>query len=62
MDVGHHVGPGQHQHIVVTPQIVPVRSEALATKIRFGEAAALDHGAHGAIDDQDALLQRTPEL
>ncbi len=58
MDVGHHVRPGEHQHIVVAAQIVPVRGETLAAKIRLGEAAALDHGAHRAVNDQDALCER----
>jgi hypothetical protein len=58
VNVSHHVRPGEHQHIVVAPEIVPMRGKALAAKIRFSEAAALDHGAHGAVNYQDAFLQR----
>ena len=57
MDVGHNIRSGQDQHIVVAPQIMPVRSEALPAKVRFSEPAALDHGTHGAVNDQDTLLQ-----
>ena len=32
--------------------------EALAAEIGFGELELLEGGAHGAVDDDDALLQK----
>jgi hypothetical protein len=33
-----------------------VLREALAPKIRLREPLGLDHGAHGAVEDEDALF------
>jgi hypothetical protein len=38
--------------------IMRVILKPLATEGRFVESVALDHGAHGAIHDQDALREQ----
>ncbi len=32
--------------------------EALAPEVLFAQGVSLDHRAHGAVEDEDALLQR----
>ncbi len=59
MDGGHHVGPGEHQQIVVAPQIVGMPGESIAAKIRFGQLVALDHRPHRTIEDEDPLRQES---
>ncbi len=54
MDLGHHLRPGQHEDVVVAAQIVAVPGQALAAEIGLAQLVALDHGAHGAVDDEDA--------
>ena len=46
----------QHQEIVVALEIVAKILEALAAIAGLVEPVALDHGAHGAVEDQDAFL------
>ena len=48
---------GQHQQVIVALDIHMPVGKALATIIRLLEFVALDHGAHGAIQDEDALLE-----
>jgi len=57
VNAGDHVGPGQNQQIVVALDVGRPVGKALATVIRLGQIMPLDHGAHAAIQDQDALLQ-----
>ena len=52
------VGPGELQQLVVALQVLGVVLEALAAVVGLGQLVALDHRAHGAVDDQDALLQQ----
>ena len=49
------VRPGQGQQIVVALQVGRMVGEALATEIGFFQGVALDHGAHGAVQHQNAL-------
>ncbi len=47
--------------------LLPLRSrrpilEALAAVIGLAQLVALDHGAHGAVQDQDALFQEIGEF
>ncbi len=57
VDLANHGGTGQHQQVIVALDVgVPV-GEARAAIIGLTELVALDHGAHGAIDDQDPLLE-----
>jgi hypothetical protein len=63
MDAYDDVGAGQRQQVVIPLQIVHVILESLPTEGRFIEPVSLDHGAHGAIHDQDTLReQRFEEL
>ena len=39
-------------------QVAPVRREALAAEARLIELVLLDHGAHGAIEHHDALVEQ----
>ena len=55
MDRSDDVGPRQRQQIIVTPQVAPVVNEAITAIARLVEAVPLDHGAHGTVDNQDAL-------
>ena len=45
----------QHQQVVVALHELGEVGEARAAIARLVELVALDHGAHGAVDDQDAL-------
>ena len=45
---------GEVQRVVIEAQIARVMGEFLAAIIGFGQVAGLDHGAHGAIEHQDA--------
>ena len=55
VDLLHHGRPGEHEDVVVAAQLVAVLGETLAAEVRLAELVALDHGTHGAVDDEDAL-------
>ena len=61
MDGADDVGPRQHEHVAVPAQILGVILEALAAEVRLRQLVALDHRAHGAVEDQHALLEGTAE-
>ena len=46
---------GQHQQVVVALQVAGPVGKALAPVIRLLQPVPLDHGAHGTVQDQDAL-------
>ena len=61
---GHQLGAGQQQQVVVALQVhagaigrrpggIKTVGKALAAVVGFRQAMALEHGAHGAIDEQD---------
>ena len=50
-------GLGQHQQIVVALEVAVPVGKTLAAIIRLGQLVALDHGAHRAVQDENALLQ-----
>src|SRR3546814_16412776 len=52
----------QRQQFVVALQVFAVVGEALAAEIGLAQLVALDHGAHGAIQDQDALAKQAGEV
>ena len=52
---------GEVQQVVVALQVAGPVLEALAAKSRFVQMVALDHGAHGAIEDDDAFAQEAFE-
>ena len=51
-------GPRQHQQVAVVLQVLGVVLEALAAVVGLGQLEALDHRAHGAVEDEDALLEQ----
>ncbi len=55
MDAADDVRPGQDEQVVVALQVAGLVGEALAAEVRLVQLVALDHGAHGAVEDQDAV-------
>ena len=55
VDAPHERGLRQRQQVVVAFQVARPVAETLATELRFVQALTLDHGAHGAVEHQDAL-------
>jgi hypothetical protein len=56
------VRPREDEQLVVALQVDGVVCEARAPKIRLREPLGLDHGAHGAVEDEDALGEQSLEL
>ncbi len=52
-----HVRPRQHEHVAVALEVVRMPGELLAAEVRLLELVALDHRAHRAVQDQEALRQ-----
>ena len=62
VDAADHIGLREHEQVVVALDVpVPV-GKALAAVIRLLELVLLDHGAHGAIENQDAFVQQLSDL
>ena len=57
LDATNHVRARQHQQVVVAFDIAWPVGEAFATVILLLELVALDHRAHAAIENQDALFE-----
>ena len=55
VDLADHRRTGQHQQIVVALDVGMPVGKPLTPIIRLPEFVALDHGAHGPVDDQDPL-------
>jgi hypothetical protein len=55
------VGSGKGKQIVVAPKILVKFGELPAPEIGFCELVALDHGTHGPVNDQNALLKQFPK-
>ena len=58
VDRANDVGPRQHQEVVVALEVVRMAGEAGAAIVGLAEPVALDHRAHRAVQDQDALLEQ----
>jgi hypothetical protein len=54
----HHVGLGEDEDIGVALEVLVMRLEALAAIIGLGKLELLQGGAHGPVDDDDALLEK----
>ena len=54
--------PCQQQQLVVAFHVDRVIGETLAAVLRLVELVALDHGAHCAVQDQDALAQQRGQV
>ena len=50
-----HLRLGKIQHFVVEPEILGVTGELAPAIVRFSELARLNHRAHGAVEQQNAL-------
>lgn len=50
------------QDVVIEAKILGMPRKLLAAVVRFRELTRLDHRPHGAIEDDDPLLQEFPEL
>ena len=59
MDVAHRVRPAQIEQVVVAAHLAVPGVEARAAIALLVELERLDHGAHGAVEHQDALAQRS---
>jgi hypothetical protein len=61
VDVAHRVGLAEVEQVVVAPHVpVPVL-EPLAAIASLVQLEPLDHGAHGAVEDQDTFGRRLPQ-
>src|SRR5690606_14263689 len=58
VDAADQLRPGEAEQVVVAPEVVAVAGEALAAVAGLVQALALDHGAHGAVEHQDAPRKR----
>ena len=56
VDFANHIRAREQQQLVVAFNVVRVVGETLAAVIRLPELVALDHGAHGTVEDENALL------
>ena len=57
VDALDHVRPRQHQQIVVALQVLGMVCQARAAEVGLGQLLLLDHRAHRAVEDDDALLE-----
>jgi hypothetical protein len=55
VDLGNHVWPSDHEHIVVALELVAVLRVALAAEVLLLQLELLDLRAHGAVNEDDAL-------
>ena len=55
-------GRVRQQQVVVALEVVRVVGEALAAIVGLDQAVALDHGAHGAVEDEDALREQVAQF
>ncbi len=62
VDLADDLGARQQQQFVVALHVHRMAGEALAAVLRLGQLVALDHGAHRAVQDQDALAQQRGQV
>ena len=62
MNTADGVGLGQRQEIVIAFDVDIVRGQQVAAKIRLFQAELLDHGAHGAVEDENPLPRQRLQL
>ncbi len=62
MDRAHHVGLRQREEVVVALDVMVMPGKAGAAVAGLIEPVALDHRAHRAIQDQDALVEQGGEF
>ncbi len=57
MDVADHLRLGEREEVAVVEQVLGGVLEALAANVGFRHAVGADGGAHGAVDDGDAVFE-----
>ena len=57
MDVADHLRLGEREEVAVVEQVLGRVLEALAADVGFRHAVGADGGAHGAVDDGDAVFE-----
>ena len=62
VDVADNGGLGQDQQVVVALEVVRMILEPLAAIIGFLQPVALDHRAHGSVEDEQALREQGGEF
>jgi hypothetical protein len=62
VDAADHVRSRDAQQVVVALEVLAVRRKALSAIIRLDQAVALHHGAHGAVENEDALRQQCAQF
>ena len=62
MDIAHGLRAAEIEQIVVAAHLAVPGVEARAAITFLVELEPLDHGAHGAVEHQDALLEQADKL
>jgi hypothetical protein len=62
VDSPDHVRPGQAEQVVVALEVLAVCGKAPAAVIGLDQLASLDHGAHGAVENKDALRDQLAQF
>ena len=62
MDLADDVRLGQREEVVGAAQVARMVGEARTAEVGLAELVALEHRAHGAVEDEDALAQRLGQL
>ena len=58
MEIANDFGLGQRKEIIISLQVRRPFAETLATIIRLLKLITLNHGAHRAVENKDALGER----
>jgi hypothetical protein len=61
VDAADHLGPREREQVAVALEIRRVLREAVAAEVRLPQAMALDHRAHGPVEDEDSLREQLAE-
>ncbi len=61
VDVADHIRPRDDEQVVVPLEVARPGGEALAPVVGLRQPVALDHGSHGAVEDQDPLGEQGAE-
>ena len=62
VDAGDQLGLGQAEQVAAAAQVHGVAGKTLAAEIRLLQVVGLDHGAHGAVEEQDAFGEQGAQL
>jgi len=62
VDTADHVGPRDAEKVVVALEVLGRSGKTLAAVVGLDQFFPLHHGAHGAVEDQDALRQQLAQF